>query len=429
MRRSWILGLVVALAAVIGVVIVAFDDGNDQTASDASDDSNDQTASAASDAGPSDPDDTPTSPPSSPPARVDVEQIAGDPRESVPSALEDMEDSTFPEPLVDPSEIRSGGPPPDGIPPIDNPRFEPASAVDWLDDVEPVLLVQVGDEARAYPLQVMTWHEIVNDTFGDVPVTVSYCPLCNSAIVYIRKAGGRTFDFGTSGRLYNSSLVMYDRQTESLWSHFTGQAVIGTLTGTTLETLPVSTVSWATFRGAHPDALVLSRDTGFNRDYGRNPYPGYDDVNQAPFLFDGDLDGRLPAQTRVVAVRGASETIAVPLDDLAAAGVITVTVDDKSLAIVHTPGTASALDSSTIADGRDIGTVGVYHLDVADTTVALEANGDGAFVDIATGTTFDILGTALAGDLQGERLEPVEHLDTFWFAIAAFEPDTRIITE
>ncbi len=413
MRSLWILGPVVAIAAAIGAVVIVLND-DDQTATIALVD-------------PSDATEVPTSVPSAETVLIDVEQIPGDPRESVPSALDDMEHVTFPEPLVDPAEIRSGGPPPDGIPPIDTPRFQQASTVDWLEDVEPVLLMEVNGEARAYPVQVMTWHEIVNDTFGDVPVTVSYCPLCNSAIAYLRRSGERTFDFGTSGRLHNSSLVMYDRQTQSLWSHFTGQAVIGTLTGTELETLPVSTVSWATFRDAHPDGLVLSRDTGFDRDYGRNPYPGYDDVNQVPFLFDGEVDGRLPAQARVVAVRGATETIVVPLDELAAVGVITVTLDDEPLAIVHAAGTASALDSSTIAEGRDVGTVGVYRLAVGAATVTLEANGDGTFTDTGTGSSFNILGAAVAGDLKGERLEPVEHLDTFWFAIAAFEPDARIV--
>ncbi len=414
MLRRWVLGIVVLFVAAAGIAVVV--SGDDDVPATASADEP-PLGEAAS-----------TSSLDVPVALVDVEQIPGDSAESVPSALDDMNDSAFPEPLVDPSEIRSGGPPPDGIPPVDAPRFQTASTVDWLDDVEPVLLLEIDGEARAYPVQIMTWHEIVNDTFGDVPVTVSYCPLCNSAIVYLRQAGDRTLDFGASGRLYNSSLVMYDRQTESLWSHFTGQAVVGTLTGTMLDRLPVSTVSWATFRDAHPDGLVLSRETGFRRDYGRNPYPGYDDVNQAPFLFDGEVDGRLAAQTRIVAVRGTTETIAVPLDDLAEVGALPVTVDGEPLVIVHRPGTASALDSATIADGRDIGTVRVYRTVLSDTTVALETSGDGTFTDATTGSVFDILGTAVSGELEGARLELVEHLDTFWFAIAAFEPDTRIVT-
>ena len=142
-----------------------------------------------------------------------------------------MQHPSFPPPLVDVSRIRSGGPPPDGIPPIEDPKFDIASGVDWLEETEPVLFVEVDGDARAYPLQVMTWHEIVNDTFGEIPVTVSYCPLCNSALAYDRRLEGRVLDFGTSGRLFNSSLVMYDRQTESLWTHFDGRAVVGALTG------------------------------------------------------------------------------------------------------------------------------------------------------------------------------------------------------
>ncbi|MGF1599197.1 MAG: DUF3179 domain-containing protein [Acidimicrobiales bacterium] len=421
-RRLWVLVPIAALALGVGAVVTLDDDPDPTTPSAAADD-----VSASEETAP--PEESTRPEANAEVETIAVDQIAGDPRDDGPSALDDMRNPAFPEPLVDPDEIRSGGPPPDGIPPIDDPMFQPASTVDWLDDVEPVLLLEIGDEARAYPVQIMTWHEIVNDTFGDVPVTVSYCPLCNSALVYLRTAGDRVLDFGTSGRLFNSSLVMYDRQTESLWSHFTGEAVIGVLTGTTLDTLPVTTVSWSTFRDAHPEGLVLSRDTGFNRNYGTNPYVGYDDVNQSPFLFDGELDGRLPPQTRVVAIRGTSESIAVPLDDLTTAGVITTVIDGEPVMLLHTPGTASALDSATIADGRDIGAVGVYRPLADGVAVDLTANGDGTFTDAATTSTFDILGVGVSGDLSGARLEPVEHLDTFWFAIAAFEPDTRIISE
>jgi hypothetical protein len=418
MRRLWILAPPAAIVGLVGLVWALRSGTDEPTASPVSPE---PAASAPTDA------DDPTTTAADAPSLVEVDQIAGDPPEEVPSALDDMDDPAFPTPLVDPDEIRSGGPPPDGIPAIDTPTFEAASTVDWLEDVEPVLLVEVDGQARAYPVQVMTWHEIVNDTFGDVPVTVSYCPLCNSAIAYLRRVDGRTLDFGTSGRLFNSSLVMYDRQTESLWSHFTGEAVVGVLTGTTLDTLPVSTVSWATFRDAHPEGLVLSRETGFDRSYGRNPYPGYDNVDQAPFLFDGAVDGRLPAQTRVVAIRGRDESIAIPLDELAESSVLTATLDGEPLVVLHAPGTASALDTSTIAEGRDIGTVGVYRPVAGDTEVSLEANGDGTFTDTGTGTVFDVLGGAVDGELRGTRLEPVEHLDTFWFAIAAFEPETRIL--
>ncbi len=363
-------------------------------------------------------------------APVAVEQIPGDRSDEGRSALQDINDDSFPPPLVDTAEIRSGGPPPDGIPPIDDPRFLTTDQVDWLSDVEPVLVLQTEREARAYPVQIMTWHEIVNDTFGTVPVTVSYCPLCNSAVAYDRRVDDRTLDFGTSGRLYNSSLVMYDRQTESLWTHFDGQAVVGELTGATLERIPVTTVSWAEFRQAHPGSLVLSRDTGADRDYGRNPYPGYDNVNENPVLFDGELDGRLPAKARVVAIRGATESITVPWDYVVDAGVIETTLDGEPILALHAPGTASALDDRRVPDGRDVGAVGVYHSVVGadgDQQVVLSANGDGTFTDAETGSVFNTLGTATSGPLAGTQLDAVEHLDTFWFAIAAFDPDTQIL--
>jgi hypothetical protein len=169
------------------------------------------------------------------------------------SALDNPADPRLPKPLVDPDEIISGGPAPDGIPPVDDPRFEPVAEVDWLKDQEPVLALVLEGEARAYPVQIMVWHEIVNDTVAGIPVAVTYCPLCNSAVAYDRRLAERVMDFGTSGKLYRSALVMYDRQTESLWAHFTGQAVAGVLTGEELDTYPVSTVSWEDFRTSHPD--------------------------------------------------------------------------------------------------------------------------------------------------------------------------------
>jgi len=197
-------------------------------------------------------------------------QVASGPREDVPSALTDPDDPVFGEPLVDVDELISGGPPPDGIPSIDEPVGVLADSVDWLDGREPVIFVSVDGEARAYPVQIMTWHELVNDVVVDTPITVSYCPLCNSAITYDRRAGGRVLEFGTSGMLYQSAMVMYDRQTESLWSHFTGQAIAGHLVGTELDFIPSSMISWDQFRNDHEDGLVLSKQTGHSRDYGRN---------------------------------------------------------------------------------------------------------------------------------------------------------------
>ena len=355
-----------------------------------------------------------------------VDQAAPSPAEDVPSALDDPDDDSFPEPLIDTAELLSGGPPPDGIPAIDRPKFLAADYVDFLEDEEPVLAIEIGDDARAYPLQVMTWHEIVNDTVDGVPVAVTYCPLCNTAIAYGRRLGDRVLDFGTSGMLYNSALVMYDRQTESLWSHFTAEGIVGHLAGQELEVYPVAIVAWADWREAHPDGLVLSRDTGHDRDYGRNPYPGYDDIDSPAFLFEGEVDGRLAAKERVIGIERGGEAVAVRADELAEAGVVEVEIGGDTLVVWLDPGTASALDSPVLAEGRDVGATGVF-VPVVDGQELTFERTDAGFVDDQTGSRWNVLGDALDGPLAGRALEPVVHVDTFWFAWGAFQPDTHIV--
>ncbi len=355
-----------------------------------------------------------------------VEQVAATPPEDVPSALADPRHDDFPEALVDPDELVSGGPAPDGIPSIDEPKFLRADEVGFLADDEPVLALEVGGEARAYPVQILIWHEIVNDTVDGVPVAVTYCPLCNSAVAYDRRLGDRVLEFGTSGMLYNSALVMYDRQTESLWSHFTGEAVIGHLTGAQLDVYPMATVAWADWRDAHPDGLVLSRDTGFDRNYGENPYPGYDDVDSSPFLFEGEVDGRLAAMERVVGIAGEGDVVAVRLDKLDEQGVVEVDGGDGPLVVWVEPGVVSALDSSAVSAGREVGATGVFVPEADGQDLTFERADDG-FIDDQTGSRWNVLGQAVGGPLEGSSLEPVAHLDTFWFAWAAYEPDTEIL--
>ena len=357
---------------------------------------------------------------------VTVEQVAASPREDTVSALENPTADGLPTPLIDPSDLLAGGPPPDGIPAVDDPKFVRASTATFLEDDEPVLAIEVDGEARAYPIQIMTWHEIVNDTVAGRPVTVSYCPLCNSAIAYVRQLGDRVLDFGTSGTLYQSALVMYDRQTQSLWSHFTGQAVIGTLTGTQLELIPMSTVSWADWRKANPDGLVLSRDTGYDRDYGDNPYPGYDDVEDQPFLFKGEVDGRLAAKERVVGIRRGNDAVAIRTTKLFKRRVTEIEIGGAPVVVWLARGTASALDESSVATGRDVGATGAFDPTVDGRHLTFESRKHG-FRDRETGSTWDVLGNASAGPLAGSKLTAVEHVDTFWFAWAAFLPDTRIV--
>ena len=357
---------------------------------------------------------------------VTVEQVPASPRQDVPSALGPIVADDLPDPLVDPAEVISGGPPPDGIPSIDAPTFVRPGDVDFLTDPEPVVAFELDGDARAYPLQIMTWHEIVNDTVAGVPVAITYCPLCNSAVALDRRLGDQVLELGTSGRLYLSSLVMYDRQTESLWTHFDGRSVAGVLTGAELDQLPVSIVSWSSWRSANPDGLVLSRDTGVDRPYGRNPYPGYDDVGEPPFLFEGEVDGRLAAKERVVGLGQGVDPVAVLRSSLVDEGVVELELAGRPVVVVGRPGTSSGLDADTVADGRDVGAVGAFEALVDGTRVELAPTTEG-FVDEVTGSRMDVLGHFVDGPLAGRALVPVRHVDTFWFAWGAFEPATRLI--
>jgi len=339
--------------------------------------------------------------------------------------------NSTPEPLVDPSEITPGGPPPDGIPPIDEPDFQPADEVDWLDDQEPVIVVEIRNDARAYPLQIMTWHEIVNDEVGDTPVSVTFCPLCNTAYAFVRpEVDGDVTTFGTSGKLYNSNLVMYDRATESYWPQAWGKAVMGPLTGTELERVPAQIVSWSDYRAAFPEGLVLSRDTGHERDYGSNPYPGYDDIDNPPFLFEGEVDGRLAAIERILGVEAGNHVTAFPYFRLrdSAEGTWTAVnseVGDEAIVVLWKAGTVSALDSETIVESRDVGAAVAFSRRADGRTLTFQAT-DSGVMDEETGSTWTLLGKAVEGPLAGHELKAVDAHDSFWFDWAAFHPETEV---
>lgn len=346
-----------------------------------------------------------------------------------PSALDNRFNESFPPPLIDPSEIRSGGPPPDGIPPIDDPQFVSVTDADvYLNDPEPVLVVDIDGDVRAYPIQIMMWHEIVNDTVGGVPLSVTYCPLCNSAVTFERTIRGVETTFGTSGSLYIANLVMYDRATETLWNQIDGRAVVGLLTGEVLTQVPSATVSWGDFKASRPDAKVLDRErTGASRSYGTNPYTGLDDPNGQPFLFNGEVDVRAKAMQRIVAIEGSTQAVAWALDALSADAEANVTVgeiDGEPLTIFWKAGEASALDARDIASGRDVGTVGVFSPVVNGEALTFVAVGD-TFVDDQTSSTWDVFGEAVDGSLVGSKLEPVTFIRTFWFSWSTFLPDTE----
>lgn len=325
------------------------------------------------------------------------------------------------------SEIFSGGVPRDGIPPLDNPNFTTVAAADqWLAPQEPVIAFALNADAKAYPLQILTWHEIVNDTVGGVPIVATFCPLCNSAIVFERTLDGVVYDFGVSGNLRNSDLIMWDRQTESWWQQLTGEAIVGELTGSQLKLLPSSIISWQDFKTAYPDAAVLSRDTGHRRDYGQNPYAGYDRADNSPFLFSGRPDDRLLPMERVAALTIGDSAAAFPFSLLETAGVVHYTVGGQDLAVFFQPGTRSALDKSSIADSCAVGATGVFDRELNGQKLTFQPAGDG-FTDTETASQWNILGQATAGPLAGQQLTPIVHANHFWFAWAAFRPDTEIV--
>ncbi|WP_435311219.1 DUF3179 domain-containing protein [Primorskyibacter sedentarius] len=249
------------------------------------------------------------------------------------------------------AEIMSGGPPKDGIPAIDAPLFIPVAEETRIEDEEPVITVELdGQTPRTYPVRYLMWHEIVNDTVGGVPVAVTFCPLCNSGITFDRRVAGRVLSFGVSGKLRNSDMVMYDRETQSWWQQAMGEAIVGDLTGTQLRQVPTWMESWAEYRTRNPGALVMA-EPPHNRAYGTNPYRNYDS-SRRPFLYNGEMPPHgIAPLARVVRVGSR----AWPLDRLAEVQEISET----GLVLTWRAGQASALDTGQIAAGRDVGSVRV----------------------------------------------------------------------
>jgi len=179
--------------------------------------------------------------------------------------------------LIPSNAIHQGGPPRDGIPALTRPKLIPPSSAHYLQDDSRVLGISINAEARAYPIALLNWHEIVNDRVGGKDIVISYCPLCGTGVAWSARIHGKTLEFGVSGLLYNSDVLLYDRSTESLWSQIRGDAISGDLKGQKIERLPLTHTSWKHWREQHPHTRVLAQETGYQRDYSRNPYAGYED--------------------------------------------------------------------------------------------------------------------------------------------------------
>ncbi len=354
---------------------------------------------------------------------------------------------------IDYGEVLSGGVPRDGIPPVypagyiypDNISSlggrTPTYAINYVSieagnqifaDQAPVLSVVINDEARAYPLGVLTRHEIANTEIGGVPVAVTFCPLCNAGITFERVVNGQELHFGVSGFLRNSDLIMWDHETESWWQQATGEGIVGEFAGTALNFVTTSMVSWGDFKTAYPEGQVFLPVIGSSgqagQDYDYNPYSGYDSRGGNPFLFRGELDTRLEPTERVVGYRGDTTDKAYPFSALAETVVINDVVDGQPIAIFWQPGATSALDASSISNAREVGSATVFEPTLPDGTV-LTFVGDGTTIrDEQTGSVWNIFGQAIEGELAGTILFQQRSVTHFWFAWAAFFPETEIWT-
>jgi Protein of unknown function (DUF3179) len=292
-------------------------------------------------------------------------------------------DTDFSRHSVDYREIFSGGPPKDGIPAIDQPLFVPVGESRDLSPREPVISVRIGSEERGYPLRILIWHEIVNDTVGGTPIAVTWCPLCNSSVVFDRRVGGRTLSFGTTGKLRNSDLVMYDRETESWWQQFSGECIVGALLGAELKLLPDRVESVERFRARFPQGQVLVPPDPEGRSYGRNPYVGYDRAER-PFLYRGRTPHEVAPLARVVAVGEEAWSLDMVKKRRQ--------IEAGDLVITWEAGQNSPLDTMKVDEGQDIGNVVVQHR-------------------------------------TGHGLEDVAYDVSFAFAFHAFHPNAPIHTE
>ncbi len=302
----------------------------------------------------------------------------------------------------------------DTIPPLDTPRYGDVSAGDWLDDDDLVLGYESENGgAWAYPLKILNFHEIVNDDLDGVPVLVSYCPLCRSGIVYDRRLDGMLLTFGNTSALYESDLVMFDRETNSFWWQTAGEAIVGTLTGSRLRTLPAITSTWSRWKELHPQTLILSRDTGFSRPYERDPFSDYaDSINSGQFIFpvsQASRDDRLSPAEEVVGVVIAGESVAYPLRLLGDAAI------SDTLA-----GTRVVVFSS--AEGPS-GSIFLPEARGSQLTFRFDGR---SYVDEETGSEWSLSGQAVSGPLKGEKLEPLPSRYTFWFAYVAAFPNTEL---
>lgn len=300
---------------------------------------------------------------------------------------------------------------------------------------EPVLSVEINGVAKAYPLNMLSIHEIANDTLAGIPILATFCPLCNAGIVYDRRLKHKDkeylLDFEVSGMLRKSDMVMADKQTETWWQQLEGKGVVGTLSGAELSVIPSLVISVEEFFNRYPKGKILSKNTGIlnaEESYGINYYKNYDDPDNKPyerFFSPEDVDPRLPAMERIVDIRSHGEFKVYPFSAVEKAGVINDVFNDKNVVLFYQPGTISILDEKEIKDSKDVGMVTVFN-PLVDGRLLKFKKVDDKFIDEQSNSVWDITGRCVEGKLKGKELQIEPHGNHFAFAWLAFHPETLI---
>lgn len=299
---------------------------------------------------------------------------------------------------------------------------------------EPVIAVVINGRAKAYPLNMLTMHEISNDTLSGIPILPTFCPLCNASIVYDRRVsidGKETvLNFEVSGMLRNSDMIMADDKTQSWWQQLMGLSIVGKLSGTELTIIPSQVISVEMFFSRYPDGEILSPKTGTEGEesYGKNPYVKYDDIHNTPYerFFDSsNVDTRLPSMERLVDIKGENNYKVYPYSKLKKKGVINDNFEEKDYVLFYSSGMVSVLDENEISKSKDVGSTSVFLATLEGNKLTF-SKANGKFTDEETSSTWDLTGYCIEGELKGKQLIPVIHSNHFAFAFLAFYPDCII---
>ncbi len=317
--------------------------------------------------------------------------------------------------------------PKDGIPAIDHPTFTTVTAAaSWIGSDEPVLAYESSGIARAYPVQILLFHELVNDVVRGRPILVSFCPLCNSGVIFDRRVGQETYSFGVAGLLRHNDMIMYDRETDSLWQQITGEAIVGTLTGKRLPVITGRTVPFKDFAESFPKGEVLARPAGSSAPYGTSLYSGYEFGRQS--RTPGALavaPGIAPLDRVLLLVRD-EDQVAYSFEALQAQGVWENKIAGDRVVIFFDSDLQSAMDRKQITESRAVGAAAAY-FPYLDGKLLRFKRKRGEIIDKETKSTWNVLGQAIAGPLAGRRLEPLPSATMFAFAAATFYPEARFV--